>query len=288
MKCLVIGAEGQLGRALCAVGPAEAQVLASPKAACNLTDHGSVKRCLEKTRPDIVFNAAAYTAVDAAESDAETAEMVNAAGVENLARETNRVQARLVHVSTDFVFDGETSRPYRPHDKPNPLNVYGRTKLEGELAALRWDSQALIVRTGWVYGEIGRNFVHTMLRLMRERHEVRVVADQFGTPTYARNLARALWTLALQSRSGLFHYSDSGVASWYDFAVAIQEEALAASLLTRKSAVIPIATIDYPTPARRPRFSVLDKSETWAALGQTGEHWRVGLREMLGRLNTNA
>src|SRR5471032_3605535 len=147
MKCLVIGAEGQLGRALCAVGPAEAQVLALPKAACNLTDHGSVKRCLEKTRPEIVFNAAAYTAVDAAESDAGTAEMVNAASEENLARETNRVQARLVHVSTDFVFDGESSRPYAPDDKPNPLSVYGRTKLEGELAALRWDSQALIVRT---------------------------------------------------------------------------------------------------------------------------------------------
>ncbi|MGB8365283.1 MAG: dTDP-4-dehydrorhamnose reductase [Rhizomicrobium sp.] len=284
MRCLVIGSQGQLGRALQATVPAEAELFAPAEAECDLVDPVQVERWLGAVKPNVIFNAAAYTAVDAAERDAAAAELVNATCVGRLAEAARRHGACLVHVSTDFVFDGESSRPYAPDDKPNPLSVYGRTKLEGELAVARAGAHALIVRTAWVYAEQGRNFVHTMLRLLRERDEVKVVADQVGTPTYARNLAGALWSLALQRASGTYHFTDAGVASWYDFAVAIREEALAYKVLDKAAAVIPIDTKDYPTPAKRPRFSVLDKSKTWAAIGSSGQHWRQALRAMLGRM----
>jgi dTDP-4-dehydrorhamnose reductase len=203
---------------------------------------------------------------------------VNAEGVANLARGAAAVGARLVHVSTDFVFNGLSGIPYAPEAPTAPLGVYGRTKRQGEIAA---GPDALIVRTAWVYGSQGGNFVRTMLRLMAERDEVRVVADQVGTPTFASSLADALWRLHAAGAKGLFHYTDSGAASWYDFAVAIQEEALAIGLLARAVPVIPIATSDYPTPAARPHYSVLDKSATFALLGGAAPHWRVNLRKML-------
>ncbi len=201
VRCLVIGAGGQLGRALLATSPAEIDLIAPARSECDLTNEGQIEHWLNELRPNVVFNAAAYTAVDAAESDeASMPDLINATSVARLAEAVRRHGARLVHVSTDFVFDGETSRPYAPDDKPNPLNAYGRTKRDGEVAILRSGADALIVRTAWVYFERGRNFVHTMLRLMRERDEVKVVSDQIGTPTYARNLARALWTLAREAR----------------------------------------------------------------------------------------
>ncbi len=287
MKALVIGAQGQLGRALQATAPMDAETIAPAESACNLTNGAHIERWLAEVRPDVLFNAAAYTAVDAAESDVATAELVNSVSVGRLAESARLHGARLVHVSTDFVFDGETNSPYAPDDKPNPLSVYGRTKREGELAALHASSETLIVRTAWVYAEQGKNFVQTMLRLMRERDEVKVVSDQIGTPTYARNLALALWSLAGQSATGVYHFTDAGVASWYDFAQAIQEEALAVGLLQRACAIVPIATKDFPTPAIRPRFSVLDKSKAWATLGCPGPHWRQALRAMLGRMTPN-
>lgn len=287
MKCLVIGSQGQLGRALQDSVPAAVSLFAPPEAECNLTDRAMIERLLEEIEPQLIINAAAYTAVDAAEQDAAAAELVNATSVGWLAETAKSYGARLVHISTDFVFDGESSRPYTPDDMPNPLNVYGRTKLDGERAIARSGADALVVRTAWVYAVRGRNFVDTMLRLMRERDEVRVIADQIGTPTYARNLAGALWALAHQSARGTYHFTDAGVASWYDFAQAISEEALACGLLSKSVDVVPIATKDYPTPATRPRFSVLDKSKTWMALGETGEHWRQALRGMLNGMVRN-
>jgi len=283
----VIGAGGQLGRALLATSPAEADVVAPARSDCDLTNDDQIEHWLNEVRPSIVLNAAAYTAVDAAESDEANARLINATGVGRLAEAAKRYGARLVHVSTDFVFDGETSRPYAPDDEPSPVNIYGRTKRDGEVAILDSGADALIVRTAWVYFERGRNFVHTMLRLMSERDEVRVVLDQIGTPTYARNLARALWTMAQKPVSGIYHVTDSGVASWYDFAVAIREEATAGGLIANAARIVPISTADYPRPARRPRFSVLDNSNTWSALGATGQHWREALREMLMRINPN-
>ena len=281
MKVLITGARGQLGRALIATAPESAVLDATDVAELDICDAAAVAAHLAATRPDLVINAAAYTAVDRAESDEAAAHRINAEAVGNLARAAGDTGARLVHVSTDFVFDGRQSTPYAPDAAPNPLSAYGRTKLAGEQAA---GAEALIVRTAWVYAAQGGNFVHTMLRLMAERDQVRVVADQIGTPTHATGLAEAIWSLSARDARGIFHHTDSGAASWYDFAVAIQEEALARGRLTREIPVEPIATADYPTPAMRPAYSVLDKSATAALIG-TAPHWRTRLRRMIEELH---
>ena len=278
MRALITGSRGQLGHALQHCAPAGAVVIATDKDELDITDVAAVGRVVSQAKPDVVFNAAGYTAVDAAEHDAERARLLNATAVGHLAQATKRCGARLVQVSTDFVFDGRASRAYRPDDPPAPLSVYGQTKWEGEAAA---GAEALIVRTAWLYAAFGRNFVLTMLKLMAERREIRVVADQIGTPTAVFSLAAALWRLVDRGATGIHHYTDSGVASWYDFAVAIQEEALPLKLLDRAIPVIPIPTSEYPTPARRPAFSVLDKSRTWEVLGAPAPHWRMSLREVL-------
>ncbi len=282
MKVLITGATGQVGRALLSTAPAGAAITATGSAALDIGDTDAVARCVQSIGPDLIINAAAYTAVDRAETEEAAAHRVNAQAVGTLAACARGMGARLVHISTDFVFDGRQTTPYAPGDAPNPLGAYGRTKLAGEAAA---GDDALIVRTAWVYAASGANFVATMLRLMAERDTVRVVADQIGTPSWATGLARALWSLAAdQGRTGIYHYTDSGVASWYDFAVAIQEEALANGLLARAVPIIPIATADYPTAARRPAYSVLDTRTTIAALGAPPPHWRTQLRHMLHEL----
>jgi dTDP-4-dehydrorhamnose reductase len=283
---LVTGAGGQLGRTLLAVAPAEAVAIGCTAAELDVTHPERVDELLERHGPTVVINAAAYTGVDAAERESELAEAVNATGAAHVTEGARRIGARVIQVSTDFVFDGAQGRPYRPADPPRPLNVYGRTKLAGEREVLRLGGgDALVVRTAWLYSTTGHNFVLTMLRLMRERDEVGVVCDQVGTPTSCRSLAEALWAAALRAElHGLHHFTDAGVASWYDFAVAIQEEALAAGLLRRAVPVRPLRTEEYPTPARRPAYSVLDSSETAAALQVSRRHWRVRLREVIGAL----
>jgi dTDP-4-dehydrorhamnose reductase len=284
MKVLIVGGKGQLGRGLVATAPEGAEIVSHDIDTLDITDRASVARIVMAVRPELILNAAAYTAVDKAESDEAAAHAVNAIAVENLASAAREHSARLVHVSTDFVFDGSSGVPYATDAATNPLGAYGRTKLAGEQAA---GSDALIVRTAWVYAPTGGNFVRTMLRLMSERSEVRVVADQVGSPTYAPGLATALWTLARNGATGMHHYTDAGVASWYDFAVAIQEEALAAGLLDKAMPVIPIATTDFPTPAARPSYSVLDKAATYAALGGPAPHWRTNLRTMIEEIKTH-
>jgi dTDP-4-dehydrorhamnose reductase len=281
LKVLVTGAAGQLGRALVAAAPAGCECIAVARDELDLTDEGAIRRVVAAHAPDAVINAAAYTAVDRAESEEALARAINADAVGTLADALARTGGRLVHVSTDYVFDGSSTRAYRPGDPRNPQSAYGRTKASGEDAA---GPDAAIVRTAWVYGAGGSNFVSTMLRLMRERDEVRVVADQIGAPTWTGALAQVLWRLALKRASGIFHYSDAGVASWYDFAVAIQEEALARGILNRAVPIIPISTEDYPTPARRPAFSLLDSSATRAALDLPAAHWRTNLRTALDQL----
>lgn len=284
MKALIVGGKGQLGRGLVAQAPAGAQIVTHDIDTLDITDATSVEAVVRAVRPDILFNAAAYTAVDKAEGDEAAAHAVNATAVGILAAAARGVGAKFVHVSTDFVFDGASGSPYAPDAPTHPLGVYGRTKLAGEQLA---GEGALIVRTAWVYAPVGGNFVRTMLRLMAERPEVRVVADQIGTPTYAPGLAAALWSLAETGAAGTHHYTDSGAASWYDFAVAIQEEGLAAGLLHSAVPVIPIATQDFPTPARRPSYSVLDKQSTFALLGGPTPHWRANLRVMIGEIQAN-
>jgi dTDP-4-dehydrorhamnose reductase len=283
---LITGADGQVGRELQAGRPASWTMVACGSRELDVTDADQVRFVVERERPTVVIHTAAYTAVDAAESDAERAEAVNARGTAQVSAAAERVGARLVYVSTDFVFDGSGGTPYGTDAEPRPLGVYGRTKLAGERAALRTlGERALIVRTAWVYSCYGQNFVRTMLGLMRERDEVCVVGDQIGTPTWGRPLANVLWAAAARPElHGILHWTDAGVASWYDFAVAIQEEALALGLLERAVPVRPVTSDEYRTVARRPAFSVLEKRASWAMLGVPVLHWRESLRRMLREL----
>lgn len=275
MKVLITGAAGQLGRALIDTAPAGMTVQAVDRSDCDLSDGDAIRAMVQDAAPDLIINAAAYTAVDQAESDEQTARAINSDAVAAL---VGAHGGRLVHISTDFVFDGNSPRPYRTDDTRNPPSAYGRSKAAGE-DHLR-DSD-LLVRTSWVYTAGRANFVRTMLRLMAEKDEVRVVADQIGAPTWAPGLAKAIWGLVAADAAGTFHHSDAGVASWYDFAVAIQEEARAMGLLDRSAPIIPIATADYPTPAKRPAFSLLDCSATRELLGDGHTHWRTNLWHML-------
>lgn len=289
MKVLITGANGQLGYALQKTAPgfisddkSTVQVIALTRAEFDLSQPNELAAILTSYQPDVVINAAAYTAVDKAEADQALANTVNALAVAVIAQWCEQQQIPLVQVSTDFVFDGKKSSPYLPDDRTNPLGVYAQTKYGGELAALNNCTRSYIVRTGWVYCEQGANFVKTMLRLAAERESLGVVADQVGTPTYAVNLAQMIWKLlSLRPEQKIFHFSDAGVASWYDFAVAIFNEANTQNLLTTIPQVKPIATSDYPTPAQRPAYSVLDKQQTWSLLNIAPEHWRNALSTML-------
>lgn len=280
MRVLVTGAAGQLGRALVASAPKGAEVIAAGRDILNLAE-GDVAARVRDIAPDLILNAAAYTAVDKAEEEPDLAQAVNGDAVAAM----TETGIRLVHFSTDYVLAGKSARP-APSDAPvGPLGVYGRTKLAGEQAAL--DAGALVLRTAWVYASGGRNFVHAMLGRMTQGTDLRVVADQVGTPTHAASLARAAWALADAGATGIHHFTDAGVASWYDFAVAISEEGRAAGLFEHDVAITPIRTEDYPTPAQRPAYSVLDCHATWAITGYP-RHWRDELRPMLGEVERHA
>jgi dTDP-4-dehydrorhamnose reductase len=248
----------------------------------DIADAEQIAESVRRHAPDLVINAAAYTRVDDAESNAELAARGNEIGPARLAEAAQKAGARLIHVSTDFVFAGDRPVPYRPDDEPAPRSVYGSTKLAGERAVLQaLGPRATIVRTSWVYAREGRNFVNTMLQHMRSRESLGVVYDQVGSPTWAASLAAAIWALtARPDVHGIQHWTDEGVASWYDFAVAIQDEALARGLLARRIPVRAIRSAEYPTPAVRPAYSVLDKAPTAALLGLQPAHWRENLRRM--------
>lgn len=281
LKALVVGSSGQLGRALLQQVPTDWNCVGVARCDLDLNDLDAIHHVVGKHAPDLLINAAAYTAVDRAESEPEIAFAVNARAVGALAESARGCGAQFVHVSTDFVFDGDTTRAYKPDDRRNPLSVYGRSKAEGEDAA---GEGAVIVRTSWVYGRDGANFVNTMLRVMRTQAEVKVVSDQIGAPTWDVGLASTLWTLGTKRKTGLWHHTDAGVASWYDLAVAVEEEASRLGLLPARVRVVPISTAEYPTPARRPRFSLLDCTQTRDALGSSSNHWRANLVSMLQSL----
>ncbi|MGH9577203.1 MAG: dTDP-4-dehydrorhamnose reductase, partial [Terriglobales bacterium] len=269
LRVLVTGSSGQLGSELVRTAPPQIQITATVRDSLDITDRRLVAEAVRSLRPDLIINAAAYTAVDAAESEPSVAFRVNRDGVAHVAQAAAHVGARLIQISTDYVFDGCKTTPYTPEDVPNPLNVYGESKLAGERVALeQTDGKALIVRTSWLYARHGRNFVKTMLRSLRQGSEVKVVCDQIGSPTDAQGLARALWTLAEQANlQNVLHWTDAGVASWYDFAEAIRSAAIEQMANTHLGRVIPILTSERANPAQRPRFSVLDKTVSWSLLG---------------------
>jgi len=287
---VLLGAGGQLGKTITESGLQDKYALTSlDRASLDISDEQAVRQALDVLKPDIIINAAAYTAVDAAESDDLVAREVNATGPKNLARWVVANNAWLLQISTDFVFCGRNYRPWLPDDQTDPVNIYGRTKLEGELH-VRYlaPDNSLVLRTSWLYSAHGRNFVTTMLRLMQEKHELAVVHDQIGTPTSTRGLLSCIEAAVDRQPTGTLHWSDAGVASWYDFAIAIQDEALALGLLQRRIPVRPVPTSEYPTPARRPPFAVLDKTATIAALNCEPVHWRRRLHNVMLELSQNS
>lgn len=287
MRVLVLGGGGQVASAVVAAAPAHHHVVVRTRSELDIGDAKAVARTLTETAAEWLINAAAYTAVDLAEDQPNQAMAVNDAAVGVLAATTSTAGCRLLHLSTDFVFDGKSNRAYLPDDQTNPLSVYGLSKLGGERRVLNGAGSGIVLRTAWVYASAGRNFALTMLRLMREKEQVSVVCDQIGTPTWAGSIAAAIWCLVEAGvPGGVYHWTDLGVASWYDFAVAIQDEALARGLLSRAVPVIPIPSADYPTRARRPAFSVLDTASTRALIEAPARHWRHNLRTMLDGIPT--
>lgn len=282
MTILVTGANGQLGRALLASAPERQTVVALDREMLDLAQTDQIAPRLIALNPTLIVNAAAYTAVDSAETEPDLAWAINARAVTEIARAARQAGARLIQVSTDFVFDGSACRPIAPDSAPHPINVYGASKLGGEQAVSVED---LIVRTAWVHAAAGTNFVKTMLRLMVERDVLRVVADQQGSPTWATHLAQAIWDLSEAGAKGVHHVTGAGSTSWFAFAEAIREEAIERGLLSVACAVVePIDSADYPTPARRPAYSILDCTSSIAAIGRPLPGWRDGLTAMLGEL----
>ncbi|KHT14077.1 dTDP-4-dehydrorhamnose reductase [Pectobacterium carotovorum] len=258
MNVLLTGSNGQLGRCFQDRLPAGWQVWATDTAELDITDYAKVLAAVKEYQPDAIVNAAAYTAVDKAESEPELAALVNKTGPENLARAAKEVGARLVHVSTDYVFDGTATVPYVETDKTNPLGVYGQTKLDGEIAVSTVLPDAIIIRTAWVFSEYGNNFVKTMLRLAKERDELSIVSDQRGCPTYAGDIAQAIIDLLeKEAEAGIYHYCGDNEVAWSDFAEVIFDTALILDKLDKAPVIKAITTDQYPTPAKRPMYSSL-------------------------------
>lgn len=292
MRILITGASGQLGQELTYTAPTDSEVLAVSRAELDIADQSEVLKCLEAFRPHIVINAAAYTQVDKAESEPELAFAVNCDGPRYLAEACSEVNSALIHISTDFVFDGNGARAYEVDSPTNPLGAYGTSKRDGEIAIIESSLENYtIIRTSWVYSRFGSNFLKTMLRLMSSRDSLGVVADQIGSPTSAYRLAEIIWKIARRIEDNqfdsnglnqkLFHWSDAGVATWYDFAVAIYRASLQRGLLDRKVAITGITAAEYPLPALRPGFSVLNTFDIRKALELPCNHWGDELEMML-------
>ena len=283
MKILVTGANGQLGRELRNVLESEipGQSIYIDVAELDLTDSKAVDLFFKQNEISHVVNCAAYTAVDRAEEEKLECASININAVKNLAIAADSVGAKIIHISTDYVFDGTAHRPYKESDKVNPISEYGTTKRKGETALLALAPESIIIRTSWLYSPHGNNFVKTMMRLGAEHSEIKVVCDQIGSPTYALDLARAIYRVLLSHQwvEGIFHYSNEGVCSWYDFAKAIHRIAG-----IKGCNVCPIPTEEYPTAASRPFFSVLDKSRIKATYGADVPYWEDSLIDCINRI----
>ncbi|WP_346290822.1 dTDP-4-dehydrorhamnose reductase [Sphaerothrix gracilis] len=285
MKILLVGSHGQVGQELQLTLPSLGEVTAWNRSDIDLTQLNKIVPAVVAQKPNVIVNSAAYTAVDRAESEPELAQQVNAAAPQQLAQAAETCGAKLVHISTDYVFDGQQNRPYQTDDVTNPLGVYGKSKRAGELAIHATTRRYAIVRTAWVYGARGKNnFVKTMLRLGAERDDLQVVCDQVGSPTWASDIAQTIAMLIPQLNQqtfGTYHYTSNGAVSWYDFAVAIFEEARVIGYPLQIKHVQPITSDQYPTLAKRPAYSVLAGEKLAELLCQTAPYWRISLRKML-------
>lgn len=281
-KIVVTGAGGQLGQELQRLRYEDVEIVGLDRSLMDITDEKSCIDTLERLRPNAIIHVAAYTAVDRAESDPDSAWLVNVEGTRNVARAAEAVGASLCYVSTDYVFNGKGTQPYSEHDSTDPQSVYGKTKLEGERVASELCSRTFIVRTSWVYGRYGNNFVHTMLQLAKQRDELAVVNDQTGSPTYTFDLARFLLELVQTDQFGTYHATNGGQCTWYEFAKAIFEEAD-----LKNVNVQPCTTDQFPRPAPRPRYSVLGNQALLEAGFQPLRHWRDALHEYISSMCRN-
>lgn len=284
MTTVVIGRSGQLANELVKIlGP---NTICLGSSDTDITNKQAITNTLASLKPKVVINASAYTAVDQAEQDEETCYAINVSAVENIANYCRESGAFMVHVSTDYVFNGLKGSPYTVDDAIEPQGVYGKTKAKGEAALLSiLPEHSAIIRTAWVYSAHGNNFVKTMLRLMNEKPELSVIDDQIGSPTWAKGLAQACVIAASNKYSGVYHWTDEGVASWYDFALAIQQLGIEKGLIAKAIPIHPIPSSQYPTPAKRPHYSVLDKTLTRSTFSELSlAHWRTQLNDMLNEL----
>ena len=282
MRVLIFGSSGQLGQALRLTAIRDTEVTYASHSDCDISNQRLVAQFMDAVEPDFVINCAAYTAVDRAEEEVEHCYRINALAPQIVAKCCSRVQTRrLIHISTDFVFDGAKKTPYNEEDTPNPASVYGASKLMGENKILsEIPNQAMIIRTAWVYHTIGSNFVNTMLRLMSQRKELNVVNDQRGSPTFARSLAQLIWDLIQESRflSGIYHWTDAGEITWYEFAKSIYEQATKCGLLSQPVVINPITTSEYPTSAIRPPYSVLSGEKMEKLINRKRSFWKDNLQ----------
>ncbi len=283
MRILVTGANGQVGSELKQLeNTLAAEWYFTTSTDLNIGDEAAVKAYIEKLRPTVVINCAAYTAVDKAETEKEQAFLINGSAVGYIAKSCSAVGATLIHISTDFIFDGTASSPLTEEASSNPISVYGASKLQGETEALQYCSNTIILRTSWVYSSFGNNFVKTILRLCREKPALNVIFDQVGTPTYAADLAKAIVEIisntAHLQQYGVYHYSNEGVASWFDFAVAIRD------IAHLQTPISPIETSQYPTPAARPHYSLLNKKKFKDTFGLAIPYWRESLERCMQKL----
>ena len=282
MKILITGRNGQLGSELYELKQQypHHQMIFVDREEMDLSHPEQIKTVLDKENPEIIVSAGAYTAVDKAETEKDLCDIINNLAVKTIGEWAARNQAKVIHISTDYVFDGNSETLLTEEDPTNPINVYGLTKLKGEQALQASGAAYLIIRTAWVYSVYGANFVKTMIRLMNERDEISVVADQIGTPTYARDLAQVIMRCieAPEFVQGIFHYSNEGKISWYEFAKAIKE------IKEYNTKINAINSEAFPTPAKRPNFSLLDKSKIKKTYGVQVPDWRFSLEEMLTKL----
>jgi dTDP-4-dehydrorhamnose reductase len=277
-RALIFGALGQVGLALQQTAPTTVAVIGHDLDQTDIRDPESVSRAIDDARPDVVINCAAFTNVDGAESHADEAMAANGVAPGVIAEVAKAEGVRFIHLSTDYVFDGCAYAPYKTDAAVGPINVYGATKLEGERRILSTAPESVVVRTAWVHSGGGSNFVRTAVRLLTAGSPMRVVDDQIGTPTRARHLAAALWHITDRPElHGLLHFTDAGVASWFDVAVAVLETLERAGRLGAGASVTPIRSDQFRAAARRPQFSVLDKSDSWNAIGYLPPHWRTGI-----------
>ena len=291
MKVLITGAQGQVGKELSLIATEKGfNVVAAGRADLDITQVQNVECYINKIQPDIVINAAAHTAVDKAEDEQDLAFAINCDGAKNIALACSKQNIPLLHISTDYVFDGSKVEPYTEMDDVSPLGVYGTSKWQGEEAIRQNLTQHIILRVAWVFGAQGNNFVKTMLRLGQDRDELNVVADQFGGPSPAKDIAQTLMTLVEQFQKrksldwGTYHYCGSEKTTWYDFAVEIFEQAFELGILNKKIKVNPITTEEYPTPAKRPSNSMLDCTKLKATFGIEMPKWKDALKHVLMEL----